>query len=104
MTLTSQKKLTPIIAFVVSAAASFAGALIAVPFNTIIYSFVREENTREFIMFREYPVAIAHILVYGAGILVSPHITYLFWLALAAYATFIVMPKLNLKGAQLSSS
>lgn len=95
--------ISPWLAFVVSGLAGFAGALIRVPFNTIIFGLARDDNTREFIMFREYPVALARILVYSTGLIVASNITHLFWLAVVAYAAFIVMPRLNQKGTLLGS-
>jgi MFS family permease len=85
--------LTPLVAFAASALAGFAGRLIAVPFSTIIFSLAREDNTREFVMFREYPVATARILVFGCGVLLASNITQMFWLAVFAYAAFLLIPK-----------
>jgi MFS family permease len=86
---------TPLTAFPISALAGFASKLITVPFSTIIYSLAREDNTREFIMFREYPVGLARIVVYGAGVILATGITSLFWLALFAYAAFALMPRFS---------
>jgi MFS family permease len=85
--------ITPGVAFAISAAAGFATMIKAVPFDALIYSLAREANTREFIMFREYPVALARILVYSMGIIVATDVSKLFWLAIAAYAAFALMPR-----------
>jgi MFS family permease len=85
--------LTPLVAFAASALAGFAGKLITVPFSTIIYGLARDDNTREFVMFREYPVGIARILVYSLGILLAANITQMFWLAVFAYGAFLLLPR-----------
>jgi MFS family permease len=87
--------LTPLVAFTVSALAGFASRLITVPFSAIIYGLARDDNTREFVMFREYPVGLARILVYSCGVILAPNIIGLFWLAVVAYALFTIMPRPN---------
>jgi MFS family permease len=85
--------ITPLSAFVVSALAGFAAMIKSVPFDAIIYGLARQDNTREFLMFREYPVAAARILVYGMGIAVASDITKLFWLSILAYLVFLLLPR-----------
>ncbi len=74
-----------------------AQLLIRVPFTAVIYNFAREDNTREFILFREYPVLCARILVYAIGALIAVGpLKNIFWLALLAYAFFLFAPQLRL--------
>ncbi len=49
--------------------AGFFAALIFIPFNSIIYTLARENNIREFIVFREIPVTLARLSVYSLAIL-----------------------------------
>lgn len=74
-----------------------AELLVRLPFNALIYDLARESNTREFILFREIPVVIARIIVYGAGVLFAiQDVRHLFWLAIVGYAFFLLTPRLNL--------
>jgi MFS family permease len=80
---------------IVTVLVGFFELLLMIPFNTFIYDFARENNTREFILFREFPVVIARIIVYSLGIALALQPRWLFWLAIVAYAYFLVMPKLK---------
>lgn len=71
--------------------------LIAIPFNSLIYNLARDNNPREFIMFREVPVFLARGLVYSLGAFVALNFHQLFWLGIIAYGAFIFLrvPKLG---------
>lgn len=91
--------ITPVMAYVVSAIMGFASVIQTIPFNGIIYNLARDNNPREFILFREVPITIARTLVYGTGLIVATHVQLLFWLAIAAYAVFAVMPRFKITEA-----
>ena len=77
---------------IISALVSFATVLVVVPFNTVIYHLAGDNNTREFILFREIPVFIARAIVYTTGLYIAMDISRLFWLAIATYALFACLP------------
>jgi MFS family permease len=86
--------------FAVSAVVGLGQWLIVVPFNAIFYDFGREANTREFFMFREYPVMISRVIVYAIGVAIAASgIQNLFWLGIVAYGFFLLAPRLRLSRA-----
>ncbi len=91
--------ITPVLAFTVSALMGFASVIQTIPFNGIIYNLARDNNPREFILFREVPITIARVIVYGTGLICATHIQSLFWLAIIAYAVFAVMPRFKVPQA-----
>ncbi len=71
--------------------AGFFGALLLVPYNTLMYDYATENTPAEFIIFREVPVTIARILVYGFGILFASSLSYLFLLPVFGSALFWIL-------------
>lgn len=82
---------------VITTLAGIAALLISVPFTAVMYGLAREDNTREFMLFREFPVICARVLVYSvAAIVASGTLTNIFWLAIIAYALFLLAPLFRL--------
>jgi MFS family permease len=86
---------------VISALVGIATMLIAIPFNALIYNLARDNNPREFIMFREVPVFLARGLVYSLGAFIAINFHQLFWLGIVAYGAFVFLklPKAGLQKA-----
>lgn len=81
----------------VTAIVGVAELLVRLPFNALIYDLARESNTREFILFREIPVVLSRIIVYGGGLLIAVHeVRHLFWMAIIGYGFFLLAPRLKL--------
>lgn len=67
--------------YVLTLVEGFLGALLLVPFNAVVYGYAQENSApAEFIVFREVPVTLARIFVYGIGILLVNTLSYLFLL------------------------
>lgn len=62
--------------------AGLAGILILIPLNTMVYRFAKEEKPEEFIIFRELPISIGRIVVYGLAVFMTANIRYSFALIL----------------------
>ena len=62
---------TQIIFYVLTLLAGFFACLIEVPFTSFVYTSAKERNPTEFIVYREFPVTLARVVVYSTAILVA---------------------------------
>lgn len=60
--------------------AGFFGALLLIPFNTLMYDYAEENTHTEFIILRQVPVTLARMLVYSFGLLFASSLGYIFLL------------------------
>ena len=94
-------KMTPALAGVIfvrfssvlTAAAGLAFVVFSVPYYSLFYRIAKEEKTAAFFAFREIPVNLARIIVFGLGILIAPNLKLLFPLAGAIYLFFFFWQK-----------
>ena len=65
--------------YVLTLFVGFFGALLLIPFNALVYDYAQENKApAEFIVFREVPVTLARVFVYGTGLLFVNSLHYLF--------------------------
>lgn len=64
--------------YILTLLAGFFGALILVPFSSIVFSLSRKDNIAEFIIFREIPVTLARIVIYSFALILISNINHLF--------------------------
>lgn len=71
-------------------AAGLLGCLIVVPFTSYIYESAKRTNVAEFIVYREFPVTLARIVIYSVALLIVTGVVNLFLVGAAASA-FILL-------------
>lgn len=54
--------------FVLSFFSGFLGALISIPFRSIFYINAKDNHVEDFVIFREIPLSIGRVLLYGIGL------------------------------------
>lgn len=64
--------------YVLSILAGFFGVLISVPFTSIAYKYAKETHVEDFTIFREIPISLGRILLYGMGIIFVAKIKWTF--------------------------
>ncbi|HFC11158.1 MAG TPA: hypothetical protein ENJ75_03185 [Candidatus Kaiserbacteria bacterium] len=75
--------------YVLTLLEGFSGALLLIPFNSLVYDYAQENDApAEFIIFREVPVTLARIFVYGTGLLFVSSLNYLFLLPVIGSTLF----------------
>lgn len=80
----------PLLVYVSTIVAGLLGSLIVIPFTSYIYSAAKRTNITEFIVYREIPITLARIVIYGVAFLVVTNITNLFLVG-AATSAFILL-------------
>lgn len=67
--------------YVLALLEGFLGTLLLIPFNAVVYTYAKQNDApAEFIVFREIPVTLARVFVYGVGIALVGELNYLFLL------------------------
>ncbi len=78
--------------YVLTLLEGFFGALLLIPFNALVYDYAQQnEAPAEFIVFREIPVTLARVLVYGIGLIFVTSLRYLFLLPVFGSLLFWVL-------------
>jgi MFS family permease len=89
--------LNPTGVFVISALVGFSVVLVQIPVQALLYNLARNNNPREFVLFREIAVSLARVTFYAVAMLVATNLQNLFVIAIVAYIVVAVMPKFNSK-------
>lgn len=80
----------PTLLYASTVAAGLLGCLIVIPFTSYVYGSAKRTNVVEFIVYREFPVTLARIVVYSIALLIVTNVTNLFLVGAAASA-FILL-------------
>jgi MFS family permease len=76
--------------YALSVLAGFFGVLITVPFNALIYKNAKESHVEDFVIFREIPVALGRVLLYGVGLLMVTKVKLTFLVAAGSYLLMLL--------------
>lgn len=71
--------------FVLSFFSGFLGALISIPFRSIFYINAQDNHVEDFIIFREIPLSIGRVLLYGVGLFLVDQIKIIFLFSLLPF-------------------
>ncbi len=91
--------LNPIIFYSTTLMVGFVEALILIPLNSVVYKKAKIEGGAEFILFREFPVAIGRVSLYGMALMLVWNIHLIFILIALAmtYFTYLATKNIELK-------
>jgi hypothetical protein len=81
---------TPILLYVITLLAGLLGCLIVIPFTSFVYNSAQRTNVIEFIVYREFVVTLARVVIYSIALFVITDISNLF-LAGALASAFILL-------------
>jgi MFS family permease len=81
----------------------FFEALILIPLNSVVYKTAELEGGPQFVIFREFPVAIGRIILYAIAILVAYNVRYVFVLPALAGFYFIHLSRKNIGMKKVSA-
>lgn len=82
---------TPALLYASSIAAGLLGCLILVPFTSYIYGSAKRTNIAEFIVYREFPVTLARIVIYSIALLIATSSINNLFLVGAVASAFILL-------------
>ena len=71
--------------FILSFFSGFLGALILIPFSSIFYINAKDNHVEDFVIFREIPLSIGRVLLYGIGLFLVGHIKIIFLFSLLPF-------------------
>lgn len=71
--------------YILSILAGFLSALISVPFNSIFYINAKNNQVEDFVIFREIPISLGRIMLYGAGLFIISQIKISFLISVIPY-------------------
>ncbi|NTU99398.1 MFS transporter, partial [Candidatus Falkowbacteria bacterium] len=74
--------------YTLSVLAGFCGVLISIPFQSMIYRNAQESHVEDFIIFREIPISLGRLVLYGLALLLFIDIKLSF---LAAAFTYLLI-------------
>lgn len=80
----------PLLLYASTVAAGLLGCLITIPLTSYVYGSAKQTNISEFMVYREIPVTLARIVIYGFALLIAINVTNLFLVGAAASA-FILL-------------
>ncbi|MBI3572453.1 hypothetical protein HY091_02910 [Candidatus Kaiserbacteria bacterium] len=61
----------PLLLYASTLAAGFLACLIEVPFASFVYTSAKQTNVAEFILYREFPVTLARIVIYSTALVIA---------------------------------
>ncbi len=76
--------------YALSILAGFVGVLIAVPFSSIFYINAKNNHIEDFVIFREIPIFMGKMFVYGAGLILISQIKLTFLISIAPYLFLLI--------------
>jgi MFS family permease len=82
--------------YALSLAVGFFESLIMIPLNAVVYSVARKEGGANFILFREFIVAVGRIMLYIFALILVNNIRYIFLLPAVSSLYFLYVAKKNL--------
>ena len=63
--------LVPLILYASTLVAGFLACLIMVPFTSFVYASAKQSNQTEFLIYREFPITIARVIIYSLALLIA---------------------------------
>jgi len=79
--------------YILTVSSGMAFVVFSIPYYSLFYSMAKKEKSAVFFAFREIPVNLARLIVFGLGILCAPNLKLLFPLAGAVYIFFLFWQK-----------
>jgi len=83
--------MSPLPIYLITILSGFIGSTILVPFTALIYKMTKENETVEFLAFREFPVTLARLFVYTVALILVFNIKLIFPLAAVLSILYLVL-------------